>query len=48
MVFDGFCGFRCFLVVLVVAAVAGKVPLGTPCHQILMFFDGFGGLGRCW
>jgi hypothetical protein len=45
MVFDGFCGFGCFLVVLVVLAVAGAAPWGTPCHHILMVFDGSGGLG---
>jgi hypothetical protein len=48
MVFDGFGGFGCFLVVFVVLVVAGRAPWGTPYHQILMFFGGFGGSGRCW
>ena len=29
--------------ILLVLAVAGKAPWGTPCHQILVVFDGFGG-----
>ena len=58
MVFDGFGGFGCLLVVLVALAVAGKAPGGSLCHHILMvfggfggfvcFFNGFGGFGRCW
>ena len=33
-----FGGFRCFCMVFVVLAVAGRARWGTPCHQILMFF----------
>ncbi len=35
-----------FLVVLVVLAVAGRAPWGTPYHHILILFGGFGGFGR--
>ena len=48
MVFDGFGGLGCFLVVfvvLVVLAVAGKAPWGSLSHHILMVFVGFGGFG---
>jgi hypothetical protein len=40
MGFDGFGGFGCFFVVLLLLAVAGAAPGGTPYHQILMVFDG--------
>ncbi len=46
MAFDGFGGLSCFFVVLVVWAVAGRVPWGTPYHQILIFVGSFGGFGR--
>jgi hypothetical protein len=32
----------------VVWAYAGRAPVGTPYHQILMVFDGLGGAGCCW
>jgi hypothetical protein len=38
MAFDGFGGLGCFFVVLVVLAVAGRAPWGTPYHQILIVF----------
>jgi hypothetical protein len=45
--FAVFLWFLCFwqfcFFILVVLAVAGKAPWGTPCHQILVVFDGFGG-----
>ena len=41
MAFDGFGGLNCGLVVL---AVAGRAPWGTPYHQIFFIFVGsFGG-----
>jgi hypothetical protein len=43
MVFDAFCGFGCFLVVLVVLAVAGEARWGTLYHHIVMVVGGFGG-----
>ena len=46
MAFDGFGGLSCFFVVWVVLAVAGRVPWGTPYHQILIFVGSFGGIGR--
>jgi hypothetical protein len=36
--------FWLFFVVLMVLVVAGRAPWGTPCHQILVVFDGFGGV----